>query len=71
MITVDKNLAERLREQATDLNTSRDDLEQYLNSHPANPSNLLEPTLEASDEDSERYSGRLPSSSRSSSQQYH
>jgi hypothetical protein len=59
MITVDKDLAERLREQATDLNTSRDDLKQYLISHPADPSNLLEPTFEASVDDSERYSGRL------------
>jgi hypothetical protein len=59
LITVDKDLAQRLREQANDLDTGRGDLEQYLNSHPANPSNLREPTLEASDEDSERYSGRL------------
>jgi hypothetical protein len=59
MITVNNDSAERLREQVSDLDTGRGELKQYLNIHPANPSNLLEPTLEASDEDSERYSGRL------------
>ena len=59
MITVNKNLAQRPREQAHDLETGRGDLEQYLTSHPANPSNLLKPTLEASDDDLERYGGRL------------
>jgi len=41
MITVNKVLAQRLREHANDLDTGGGDLEQYLNSHPANPSNLL------------------------------
>jgi hypothetical protein len=59
MITVNKDLAERPRQQANDLNTSRGYLEQYLQSHPADQSNTLEPTFEASVHDSERYSGRL------------
>jgi len=59
MITVDTHLAERLREQAKDLDTGRGELERYLKSHPADPSNTLEPTFEASNEDSERYKGRL------------
>ena len=59
MLSVDTELAERLREQAKDLDTGRGEFERYLKSHPADPSNTLEPTFEASNQDSERYKGRL------------
>lgn len=59
MITVDKDLAERLREQARELDTGRGELERYLQSYPADQSNTVEPTIDASDEDSQQYRGRL------------
>ena len=59
MITVNKDLAEILRSKAEDLNTGRGELEEYLESYPADPSNTLDPTFEASDEDMEKYNGRL------------
>jgi hypothetical protein len=59
MITVDPDLVGRLSSTAKDLNTGKGELEEYLKSHPVYPSNLLEPTFEASNDDSERYNGRL------------
>jgi len=74
MNTVNKDLAQRLREQANDLDTGRGDLEQYLNAHPANLSNLLKPTLtlKASDDDfgEVQWSSIHALSARSSTQQY-
>jgi hypothetical protein len=61
MITVDPDLVGRLRSKAKDLNTGKGELEEYLKSHPADPSNLLEPTFEASEKDSQRYNGRITS----------
>jgi hypothetical protein len=59
MITVDPDIVGRLSSKAKDLNTGKGELEEYLKSHPVNPSNLLEPTFGTSDEDSERFKGRL------------
>jgi hypothetical protein len=59
MITVEPDLIGNLRSKAKDLNTGKGEVEEYLKAHPANSSKVLEPTFEASDENSLQFDGRI------------